>query len=245
MNSMTALFPFGLDNRGEIRLWLWTKFTEKENPILQQHFSTLFPTQSLANHSGMFSLQPSFMPTHCMLDLPFLKNFGLVPNFLHPHNRTSHFHLAFKTSLALLGGRFCSSVTACKQIQCISTFLLSVRATQTKEIWHVEVLSIFLPVAGWKPFQVGFQLWNLFQDLIKDYFCWTTKKAVIFIRNLEHGLVRLLHFFSSFGYETCLWKYVSKFRVSRNKVAPSVFVRWNMDSVPLSTLCVKCWNFYH
>lgn len=100
--------------------------------------SALFPAQSLANHLGMFSLQPGFMPTHCMLDLPFLKDFRLVPDILHPHNRTSHFHLAFKTSLALLGGRFRSSVMACKQIRCISTFLLSVHAIQTREIWHVE-----------------------------------------------------------------------------------------------------------
>lgn len=109
---------------------------------------SLFLAQSLANHLRQFSLQPSFMPTHCMLDLPFLKDFGLVPSLLDPHNRTSHFHLAFKTSLALLGGRFRSSVMACKQILCISTFLLSVRATQTREIWCVEVLSNFLPVAG-------------------------------------------------------------------------------------------------
>lgn len=121
---------------------------EREFNTTATLLSALSPARSLANHLGMFSLQPSFMPTHCMLDLPFLKDFGLVPGFLHPHNRTSHFHLAFKTSLALLGGRFRSSVMACKQIQCISTFLLSVRATQTKEIWHVEVLSNFLPVAG-------------------------------------------------------------------------------------------------
>lgn len=124
----------------------------------------MFPAQSLANHLGMFSLQPGSVPTHCMLDLPFLKDFGLlcfVPNLLHPHNRTSHFHLAFKTSFALLGGRFRSSVMACKQIRCISTFLLSVRATQTREIWRVEAFSNLLPVAGWKPFQVGFQLWKV------------------------------------------------------------------------------------
>lgn len=187
------------------------------------------------------------MPTHCMLDLPFLKDFGLVPSFLHPHNRTSHFHLAFKTSLALLGGRFRSSVMACKQIQCISTFLLSVRATQTK-FGMLRFCQIFCLWQDENHFKLGsnYEMSHLFQDLIKDYFCWTTKKAVIFIHNLEQCLVRpLLHFFISFVYETCSWKYVSKFRVSRNKVAPSVFVRWKMDSVPLSTLCVKCWNFYH
>lgn len=124
---------------------------EREFNITATLFSALFPAQSLANHLRMFSLQPGFMTTHCMLDLPFLKDFGLVhfvPDFLHPHNRTSHFHLAFKTSFALLGGRFRSSVMACKQIRCISTFLLSVRATQTREIWHVEVFSNLLPMAG-------------------------------------------------------------------------------------------------
>lgn len=101
------------------------------------------------------------MPTHYMLNWPFLKDF-FVLSFLHPHNRTSHFHLALITSFALLGGRFRSSVMACKQIRCISTFLLSVRATQTGEIWHVQVSSNLFPMAGWKPFQIGFQLGNMF-----------------------------------------------------------------------------------
>lgn len=63
------------------------------------------------------------------------------------HNRTSHFHLALKTSFALLGGRFRSSVMACKQIRYISTFLLSVRATQTREIWPAQVFPNLLPMA--------------------------------------------------------------------------------------------------
>lgn len=177
----------------------------------------------------MFSLQPGFMTTHCMLDLPFLKDFGLVhfvPDFLHPHNRTSHFHLAFKTSFALLGGRFRSSVMACKQIRCISTFLLSVRATQTREIWHVEVFSNLLPVAGWKPFQVGFQLWNI-TSLSRSHqglFLLNNKKRCDFHPQFWAMFsMTSSAFFSSFVYETCLWKYISKFRVSRNKVAPVFF----------------------
>lgn len=157
------------------------------------------------------------MPTLCMLDLPFLKDFGLVLGFLHPHNRTSHFHLAFKTSLALLGGRFRSSVMACKQIQCISTFLLSVRATQMKKKFGTfRFCQIFCLWQDENHFKLGsnYETSHLFQDLIKDYFCWTMKKAVIFIHNLDQCLARpLLLFFSSFLYEISLWKYVSKFSV--------------------------------
>lgn len=123
---------------------------ERDCDTTEPRLSALFPAQSLANHLRPFSLSPGCVPTHCMMDLPFLKGFCLVhfvPSLLPPHNRTSHFHLAFKTSFALLGGRFRSTVMACKQIRYISTFLLSVRATQTSEIWRAQVFSNLLPMA--------------------------------------------------------------------------------------------------
>lgn len=143
------------------------------------------------------------MPTHCMLDFPFLKGFWLVhfvPSFLHPHNHTSRFHLALKTSFALLGGRFRSSVMACKQIWCISTFLLSVRATQMREIWCIQLFWNLLPMAGWKPFQ-AVPIVNI-MSLSRSHqrlFLLYNEKTVIFIHNFKQCLLwSLLHFFSCF-----------------------------------------------
>lgn len=147
--------------------------------------SALAPVRPLTNHLQMFSLYPHHMPTRCMLDSWFLKDFCLihcVPNFLSPHNHILHFHLAFRTSFALLGGQFHSTVMACKQIRCISTFLLSVHTTQIREILCFQVFPNLLPMAAWKPFQAGFQLWNVmpYSGSHKGLFLFKNEKEVWF-----------------------------------------------------------------